>query len=381
MSEKELMITFPRTYHCGFNVDFNVAESVNFATPRWIPFGRASSHCQCLTKVRERKELRAKRKSPLGFPSSSPRRSKKPRKGTNESNVVKINVDRLVERVLRYDPKRLFTPDGERLVVNWVQCRKCDRWHPDCPDAFLVEGRDTFECALNTWTKDAARRTCSVPPKTVAPKRVRRVRRKSAFDVFTSERRAEIRVDLTSRSGVKPSRPELRAEIKRRWRVMNETERVPYEKKALEHRSSSVGRENKAAPKIAPSEPEKIVLDFVVDDQRIDAVSPRTKTRGKKRAMDLFRGMTRASVRSNMIAMQATQRGGGDVSRTDVRKEQSRLWKQMTSAQRQFFVDTAKRLSADTDSRAAPSIPETYKTATGQTAYEVYRELFCFLSP
>jgi len=43
----EFVITFPASYHAGFNHGFNVAEATNFTTERWLSKGREAKVCRC----------------------------------------------------------------------------------------------------------------------------------------------------------------------------------------------------------------------------------------------------------------------------------------------------------------------------------------------
>jgi len=42
------MVTFPYAYHAGFNTGYNCAEAVNFASHRWIEFGK---RCTLVTEI------------------------------------------------------------------------------------------------------------------------------------------------------------------------------------------------------------------------------------------------------------------------------------------------------------------------------------------
>ncbi|KAI8986042.1 JmjC domain, hydroxylase-domain-containing protein [Pilobolus umbonatus] len=44
----EFIITFPYGYHSGYNLDFNCAESVNFALNSWIEIGKKAKVCRCI---------------------------------------------------------------------------------------------------------------------------------------------------------------------------------------------------------------------------------------------------------------------------------------------------------------------------------------------
>ena len=45
--EGEFVITFPFGYHSGYNLGYNCAESVNFATEGWLEIGRMARKCNC----------------------------------------------------------------------------------------------------------------------------------------------------------------------------------------------------------------------------------------------------------------------------------------------------------------------------------------------
>lgn len=44
----EFILTYPKGYHSGFNLGFNCAESINFATERWLPLGKVAKSCVCI---------------------------------------------------------------------------------------------------------------------------------------------------------------------------------------------------------------------------------------------------------------------------------------------------------------------------------------------
>ena len=44
----EFILTYPHGYHSGFNLGYNCAESLNFATDTWLEIGRQARACTCV---------------------------------------------------------------------------------------------------------------------------------------------------------------------------------------------------------------------------------------------------------------------------------------------------------------------------------------------
>lgn len=47
----EFIVLNAAAYHSGFNMGFNCAEAINFATPAWIETGKAAVPCRCRPDV------------------------------------------------------------------------------------------------------------------------------------------------------------------------------------------------------------------------------------------------------------------------------------------------------------------------------------------
>ena len=82
----EFIINFPGAYHSGFNNGYNCAESCNFATEYWIPFGVQAKPCSCA--------------------------------GGKDS--VRINIGSII--------KKIGVNNVKIKGDQWVQCDECSKW-------------------------------------------------------------------------------------------------------------------------------------------------------------------------------------------------------------------------------------------------------------
>ncbi|XP_056149050.1 lysine-specific demethylase 4A [Lampris incognitus] len=132
----QFMVTFPYAYHAGFNHGFNCAESTNFATQRWIEYGKQAVLCSCrkdMVKISmdvfvkkfqpERYEqwLAGRDTAPINHSQPTPEAKEFLREGFNDSSVYLESQERCVEEGERKSPKQRIETKRHRVCLEVPQ--------------------------------------------------------------------------------------------------------------------------------------------------------------------------------------------------------------------------------------------------------------------
>ena len=104
----EFVVTLGKCYHTGFNMGYNCAEAVNFATKSWLTYGHKAKSCKCdndsvkmdmknfMKNMVKRKKQNSKKKK-IDVNNNIKLRNKKKIKDKKETNFLNKKTKRAEE--------------------------------------------------------------------------------------------------------------------------------------------------------------------------------------------------------------------------------------------------------------------------------------------
>ncbi|CAM9571689.1 unnamed protein product [Chrysoparadoxa australica] len=163
----EFMITFPASYHAGFNHGFNVAESTNFAIDRWIEEGKRARMCRCRPyvvhidmelferKLRWHRERLRNGEAETYMPGSQHQN----RGGDGAQGPIQVHGNMAELETWTFDcicgQKRTSADAGrtavdDLLATSTYECQKCGAWsHVSC--SYQVTSRAELPAVPCCW--------------------------------------------------------------------------------------------------------------------------------------------------------------------------------------------------------------------------------------
>ena len=138
-----IMVVFPHAYHSGFNHGFNMAETLNFALPRWVEYGKRFRGCLCSNQsmeVRVNMEQFVKKFQPNNLEKW--RRGEDFALHPEDPDFVKMYFEHLK---MKYENGLIKQEEFETLKRDLMLKRQIAPWFKE---NFILDSTDTLELVL-----------------------------------------------------------------------------------------------------------------------------------------------------------------------------------------------------------------------------------------